>query len=168
MSNRLLETNSRLVDVALDRVSSLATVERRGGGKLVVPAGSTYTVETGETVRFESVEVNGTLQENGTLIVETEDNIENKYGKLSDERAGRVLIENVRARRMYPLRRQMAQREGVRGGSRQSKTPDIAFPLHSDVQTDDRVTFPDGEEYELQALRRNETHLQYAANKITP
>lgn len=167
MSDRLLEANARLVGVALDRVSSLATVRRRGGGKLVVPSGSTYTVEAGETVRFEQVEVNGTLEQNGTLIIDSEDTLENKYGKLTDGRAGVVLVGEFRARRMYPLRRQMAQREQVRGGSRQSKTPDIAFPLDSDVQEDDRVTFPDGEEFELQAQRRNETHLQFGASKIT-
>lgn len=166
MSDRLLEANSRLVSVALDRVSSKATVRRRGGGKLVVPDGSTYTVEGTETVRFEETEVNGELDVQGELVVDNESGIENKYGKLTDDRAGKLLIGQVPARRMYALRRQMSQRQAVDGGSRTSDQPDIAFPLDSDVQVDDRVTFPSGEEYELQALRRDETHLQFAANKI--
>lgn len=166
----LYDSHAKRIEVALQRTGQTVEVRRRGGGTLVVPKNETFTVEAGETVRFEEVDTSAPGAElivNGTVITDTEENNENIYGITTDDAAGSVLLGEYSARRMYLGQEDLPDLQIEAGGKRGTDTPVIAFPRDNIMQRGDRVTFPNGERYELQAKLARDTHTQFQTSKIT-
>lgn len=166
----IFDAASGRVKVALQRAGQSVTLHRRGGGDLVIPKNETFTVESGETVQFTSVDASAPgaeLIEKGTLVVDTEENNENIYGIETDDAAGELLLGEYTARRMYLGQDDLPDLAVEAAGKRETDTPVIAFVNGSIPQRGDRVTFPTGERYELQAELERETHTGFVASKIT-
>lgn len=156
-----------LAGFTIKRVGEYIDVYRRGGGTLTVPEGETFTVEAGETVRVEDTEVNGELVVDGTLIVETEANVENKYGHLDDNNAGFVHIGKHVAHKMYTEGNQIPDIERMSGGAQPTNQPIIAVPHDSIVEAEDRMTFSNDEEFKLETRFEQPTHIQFQANNVS-
>lgn len=166
----LFDAVSNRIGTAIKRVGQKVTLRRRGGGQLVVPEDTTFTVEAGETVRFESVDTSAAGAElivNGTLITDSEENIENAYGNLTDESAGEVLLGKVWARRMYIGEEELPDLRQETGGKTLGDSPVIVFPKGTIAQRDDRVTLPGGPTYELRGKLVRDTHVEFSARRIT-
>jgi len=126
----LFDAVSGRVSVALHRAGHDVEVRRRGGGELAVPANETFTVESGETVRFTNVDTSAPgaeVIEKGTLVVDSERTNENIYGITTDDDAGEILLGTYRARRMYTGDDDTPDLRSEGGGKRETDTPVIAF-----------------------------------------
>jgi hypothetical protein len=151
------------------RMGSSIPFRRPDGGDLYVPSGHTYTVPAGETVKFETVTVDGTLLENGTLLeVTDETQIEDKYGKRVDADEGYVSLGQMLAVRLYTGDdTELPGTDYVSGGQQPTEQPFLVMTEDSPVQVDDRLTWVDGTEYVVETAHDRDAYKQYMLGLVT-
>lgn len=157
----------RRVAVALDRVGELAEVRRRGGIDLTVPAGATFEVPSGETVRLTGLEIDGSLDVRGEVIVDDEAGIEDKYGKLTDGRAGYVTVGEYACQRMFPLSDQEPDQVRVSGGAQATASPVIVFPNSAPTEVGDHAEFNDGKTFRLHSETTREAYKEFQSELVS-
>lgn len=90
----------------------------------------------------------------------------NQYGKVSDTDRTFSDLTTEYARRVYNSNTDRDSQQLVQGGRLDEDTPRIALTYDTQAQEDDRVVFPDGQEYALDKKVPRDTHTEFRATLI--
>lgn len=105
------------------------------------------------------------------VVVERPDGTatEDKFGKVGEDDVtwSEVATDEV-AYRAYPNYDNERGRARATGGRVRTDSPNILLELETDVQEGDRITFDDGETYEIDRLQRRASHTETRVTRVQP
>jgi hypothetical protein len=90
----------------------------------------------------------------------------NKYGKIEDQDRTYTVVATEYGKRMYGSYGERNREEDVQGGRVSQENARVALSADTDAQVDDRVEFPDGRVYHLDAEVPRETHYEYKTTLV--
>lgn len=105
------------------------------------------------------------------IVVERPDGTgtEDKFGKVGDDSiTWETVTDEEYAYRSYPNYDNERGRARAPGGRVRTDSPNILLPRDTLVQEGDRLTFDDGETYEIDRLQKRASHTETRVTRVQP